>query len=89
LLQNRRGLIDAVRVIAEGALKWRSFADRGIGQIAVGYQEFRRSVRELAQYGLAADRDNVIDVRDPRGPDHMLQLRARHELPACPRANLS
>ncbi len=91
-----------MRIIAEGALKGRTFADGGIDQItplgmvaridirSVGNQQFSRRIRKLPKHRLAADHHYVIDVGDgSRGTDYMLQLRARHTLGAAPSANAS
>jgi hypothetical protein len=56
----------------------------------IGQQQLGGRVRELAQYGLAADHDKVLDVRDgPRGSDYMFQLGTRPELGACSKLNFS
>ena len=69
--KNRRRIVNAVSVISERPLKWRSLSNRPVDQVAsfrmlqrinigfTGHKQLRRGGRELAQNGMTPDDHDV------------------------------
>ena len=90
--QNRCFLADSVRIITEGLMKRRAFANRTVNQVAVsrvaqredirldGDKQFIRSLGKLSQHGLTADDDKFRRAGDAGGrPDDMFKLLPVHD----------